>query len=264
MSLYESIFKRKSLRKYSMISLDEETIHKVNSMMRNLPVLEKSCSMDLVFIRDGDSLAKKMSPFSKVAAPHYIVATGTKNESCLFSAGYAMEHLVLMLTEIGLGTCYLGHALDKVTAISTLGLRPDEDVLITLALGKALIRGDEVHNPSEHRKRETFEHLMLEGIPDPDQRLMIEAARLAPSYMNSQGWRFSVVDGEIRLHKKSSDFLRNRFLGISGYFDMGVALCHMEVAARHLGYGTRLVFDDSVESAAEYIQTLKLLNYKLQ
>ena len=69
MSLYESIFKRKSLRKYSMISLDEETIHKVNSMMRNLPVLEKSCSMDLVFIRDGDSLAKKMSPFSKVLPP---------------------------------------------------------------------------------------------------------------------------------------------------------------------------------------------------
>ena len=103
-----------------------------------------------------------------------------------------------MLTEMGLGTCYLGHALDKVTTISTLGLRPDEDVLITLALGKALVRGDEVHNPSEHRKREAFDHLMLEGIPDPDQRLMIEAARLAPSYMNSQGWRFSVVDGEIQ------------------------------------------------------------------
>ena len=145
----------------------------------------------------------------------------------------------MMLTEIGLGTCYLGHALDK-SHHQQLGLRPDEDVLITLALGKALVRGDEVHNPSEHRKREAFDHLMLEGIPDPDQRLMIEAARLAPSYMNSQGWRFSVVDGEIRLHKKSSDFLRNRFLGISGYFD-GRRPCHLEIAARHLGYGTRLV-----------------------
>lgn len=258
MDLYGAIYKRKSLRKYSMMNLEKETLEEITGLMKNLPVREDSCTVTLRLIEDGYSLSQKMSLLGKVSAPHYIVVTGTRNEAFLISAGYSIEHLVLKLTEIGIGTCYLGHALDKATATRIFGMDQDEDVLITIAIGKAMVSGNEQFGQGDDRKRESFNTLVLEGIPNPNQRKIIEAVRVGPSYMNSQRWRFTITDDEIRLHKKGLDFLRSRFFGMSGYFDMGIAICHMELAAKYLGYKSTIYYDEGVDSDVEYISSMKL------
>ncbi|GEM_PF-742962 len=258
MDLYGAIYKRKSLRKYSMMNLEKETLEEITKLMENLPVREDSYNVTLRLIEDGYSLSQKMSLLGKVSAPHYIVVTGTRNEACLISAGYSIEHLVLRLTEIGIGTCYLGHALDKATATRILGIEQNEDVLITIAIGKAMISGDELFGPGDERKRESFSSLIIEGIPNPHQRKIIEAVSIGPSYMNSQRWRFSFTEDEIRLHKKGLDFLRTRIFGMSGYFDMGIAICHMELTAKYLGYKTTIYYDEKVDSNVEYIISMKL------
>jgi hypothetical protein len=89
--------------------------------------------------------------------------------------------------------------------------------VIMLAFGHP--KGDQLRHDMKSFKRKS-----LEQIADkPDPRL--EAARLAPSAVNSQPWYFTHEKDIIHAHRISN--------GIAGYMnciDMGIALAHLYVA----------------------------------
>ena len=66
--------------------------------------------------------------------------------------------------------------------------------------------------------------------PVEDEKLakILEAARLAPSAVNRQPWRFLVREESITL---STDDLNDSY-GISKRLDCGIAMLHIEVACR--------------------------------
>jgi hypothetical protein len=85
------------------------------------------------------------------------------------------------------------------------------------------------------RRRKNLEDL-IEG--KLEQRWMIgalEAARLAPSAVNRQPWRFRVRDGSIDV---TVDDTRDNYK-ISKRLDCGIAMLHLELGARKAGAATR-------------------------
>ncbi|MFP3951135.1 MAG: nitroreductase family protein [Candidatus Bathyarchaeia archaeon] len=70
---------------------------------------------------------------------------------------------------------------------------------------------------------------------------IIDVARMAPSAMNSQPWRFEVQDGVIHLYIKIGEGFINKLgkallnLKEMNWIDAGIALRHIQIAAdRHL------------------------------
>ena len=105
------------------------------------------------------------------------------------------------------------------------------------------------------KMRKSIRKYKPDNIPEEKLKYIIEATRLAPSWKNSQPWRFIVVTKE-ELKKKitTRDWVAEAPIIIVGvadptlsgtrenkqYYlvDMGIAMEHMVLAATELGLGT--------------------------
>ena len=65
--LYETIFKRKSIRNYDLTPLDQNTIAKISEFMDNLTPLDSDIKVELKIISTDEVKRRVMKK-----APHYI------------------------------------------------------------------------------------------------------------------------------------------------------------------------------------------------
>lgn len=111
--------------------------------------------------------------------------------------------------------------------------------------------------------RRSVRKYLKDPIPRCDIETIVEAARLAPSWCNSQCWRFIALDNPEtikRLNKPSCEgapavIVACALKSASGtregndYYmvDMGIAIEHMVLQAESMGYGTCWIgwFDES-------------------
>lgn len=261
MDLYEDIFRRRSTLKFSLATLDHRVIEKIKGHIATLPQQEKSCDVRMHFLTDGTDFTGRLSTLGRIKAPHYVLVTGTRSESCLISAGYSAEYLVLYLTSLGIATSYMGSVMDKLTASRILGSEMIADVFIAIALGGSR-EIQEVYRNKDEIKRKPIGQLILEGTPTPDQLKILDAVRMAPSFMNTQCWRFGTDSDTIQLYREKLPLIRKRFFSETIYFDMGIALAHIEIAANHFGYQCEMYKSDINPGVPEYIQSIKLSQNK--
>jgi hypothetical protein len=73
---------------------------------------------------------------------------------------------------------------------------------------------------------------------------ILEAARLAPSGTNNQSWYFTGGNGIIHAHSAKSLVLDSM-----NRVNVGIALCHMWLAATHEGKQVEFVIDRTTEAA---------------
>ena len=79
-------------------------------------------------------------------------------------------------------------------------------------------------------KRKSLEELCEEGFNEnwPEWiKTALRCARLAPSAVNRQPWRFKVNDDSITIKYKKSKFSSK----VSEYLDCGIAMLHLKVGA---------------------------------
>jgi hypothetical protein len=93
--------------------------------------------------------------------------------------------------------------------------KTDTPYVISMAFGTPV---ESLHRKSlDELKRKTISEIS-DGA---DERL--EAARLAPSGMNAQGWYFSAVNGVIHCYRKKPGLMPEKL----GCIDIGIALWHI-------------------------------------
>ena len=201
----ETIRKRKSVRKYDMTKLDSLTLDEVREQIKNVIPLHPD-------IRFSIEIADKTKGLFNVSAPHYLVFGSEDKEGSHENIGFIGQHLDLFFSEIGLGSCWLKAA--KPTEKEDAAL----PFVICMSFGK----------PAEalHRDITGFKRKALSQISEgTDERL--EAARLAPSGLNAQGWYFIADSGKIHCYCKKPNPITGILIGRMGEIDMGIALYHI-------------------------------------
>jgi nitroreductase len=78
-----------------------------------------------------------------------------------------------------------------------------------------------LHRSLSQFKRKEISHISTGS----DNRL--EAARLAPSGMNLQGWFFIAEDNKIHCYRKKNALSIGSFFSSMGAIDLGIAICHI-------------------------------------
>lgn len=165
--------------------------------------------------------------------------------------GYLMEHVVLISTDCGLGTCWLGGSFTKSSFSEKIAATCEETVPAVVSIGH-MADGDKgrLRRIAGLGHRLPPEQLFYDGafgrrlLPERagDYAKALEAVRLGPSASNKQPWRI-IRDGD------SWHFYLQRTKGYGkGSFifwlfsmadlqriDMGIAMCHFELTARELG-----------------------------
>ena len=201
----ETIRKRKSVRKYHMTKLDSTTLEKVRAKMEALTPLYPN-------IRYSIEITDKTKGLFNVKAPHYLVFGSEEKDGSYENIGFIGQQLDLFFSEIGLGCCWLGAAKPQEKESSSL------PYVICMSFGKAA--------EPLHRELSGFKRKALSQVSEgSDPRL--EAARLAPSGINAQGWFFTAVDGKIHCYRKKPNPIVGLMLGNMGAIDLGIAVCHI-------------------------------------
>lgn len=209
-------------------------------------------------------------------AAGYIIGAVTHGEKNMEDYGYLLEQAVLMATDVGLGTCWLGGTFTRSAFAREISLGPDESIPAVAAVGHAAHRRRWLDSyirrraGSDHRLPWTaifFDEAFgapLSPEAAEDYRLPLEMVRLGPSASNNQPWR--IVRAGALWHffvrrTRGYGYRNMALLHLADLqrVDMGIAMCHFDSTAREMGLtGRWVVSEPDIEKPdplTEYIVT---------
>lgn len=172
-------------------------------------------------------------------SPSAIAVVGTTGAPGVeMSVGYTGEAAVLEATRHGLGTCWIGGFFKPQRVAHLLDLGGGERVFAVSPLGtpSKTLSGLEFAIKTTKAVQGTPRKPAEEIAPGfeswlPWVRAGVEAARLAPSAVNRQPWRFRYEDGRVICAFEGEETTSK----ISKKVDCGIAMLHFELGARGAG-----------------------------
>jgi len=228
MNWLQLIERRRSIRKYEP-SMDAATVTLIKDICHGKTTLNGS-PLELRVLPGAEvqSIVKGyFGNYGRVMAPWYIAAISADDREALLNLGYCVQRVILEITGHNIGTCWIGGMFNKNVLNSFLELDEGLGARALVAWGrpKAEVKGTEGKRvPPEKIAR--FDQGIDNGLP---WRAVIEAVRWAPSALNRQPWRLWITEKAIHLYSASG-----RIAQAYSPMDMGIALCHLELACRQL------------------------------
>ena len=204
MPLKEMIYKRRSCRSFMNTPVEEEVIEKIKAfpmkpLYPEIGVYWKIAARDQV---------KCICPWT---TRQLIAVYSEEKDGYLENAGFMFQQLELYMQTLGLGVCWLGMGrMNPKTTEQVEGMK----FVIMLAFGYP--KGEALRHSLKDFKRKRLEQITDQ--PDPK----LEAARLAPSAVNSQPWYFTHEGGTVRVYCNQ----------IGTRLDTGIAMAHLYVENR--------------------------------
>jgi len=180
-----------------------------------------------------------LSHYGKIkGAPLCIAFIGDTRDPCVQEkVGFVGEGIILEATACGLGTCWVGGFFRPEVAASLIQAQEYEKVLAVTPIGysaeKISLEEKIMTGFGKTHTRKPLEKLIIqkEGEMPEWVREALEAARIAPSAVNRQPWRFMVKQNSITI---SVDSLKDTY-HISKRIDCGIAMLHIELSALYYG-----------------------------
>lgn len=252
MNIYDTIFSRKSIRSYHQEKIKWEVLDDILKFADKLPMLVKDIGVEYKLVINIEENQGFNGPFT-VKAPYYIVLSSEKKDDYQLNAGYIMQQLSLYIESKGLGTCFMGGASPGMGLKNTIKY----DYVITLAFGKPK---EEPYRDYILAKRHPENELVVyKEEVSSDLRKILEAARLAPSSINSQPWRFVVYKNRIHVFTKKNPWLFKPMDKMK-MIDMGIMMANLLIAAEELWIDVKLTKSDAMMNKSlrsnEYVLTV--------
>lgn len=233
---------RKSVRTYSHQSLAKEIKGKINDYICTLTnPFNSKVTFKLLESKTAINSAKLGTYGVIKGATDYIGATVKADNFALEALGYEFEKLILYITSLGLGTCWLGGTFkrgefakamsvkdnDISPAISPFGFSADKRSF-TDSLVRFMAQGD-LRKPWNTL---FFNKNFFTSLSNSDTGVYegsLEMLRLGPSASNKQPWRIVKDENMYHFYEKQSPGYSNAFGYDLQRIDMGIAACHFHL-----------------------------------
>jgi nitroreductase len=132
MKLYDAMLIRKSVRKYRNKEVDAKVMDDIRNHIATLKPLYDDISIKMIMI-DSSEFEEYFESSSLIHAPHYITITSQNERYFGENVGFMGENLIVFLTSLGLGSCWVGTLKSKESAFElpyvitiTFGYADDE------------------------------------------------------------------------------------------------------------------------------------------
>jgi len=252
----ETIKKRTSCRSYDGNLLDGKTTGILREFLQSntLGPFGNALRFELIDLTETERAElKSLGTYGVIkGASLFIAGAVVKGARAMEDFGYGMERNILFATTLGLGTCWLGGTLNRAGFARKIGLSSEEFMPAVSPVGypaeKRSMTDRAFRFMAKSDKRKPWQELFFEdrpGNPLVKENAgacgpALESVRIGPSASNRQPWRI-IREGA------SCHFFLQRTLGYDKILgeirlqevDMGIALCHFELAAKELGIGGR-------------------------
>lgn len=185
-------------------------------------------------------------------ATGFIIGAIQRDENQLEDFGFLLEQIILLATDLGLGTCWLGGSFTKSSFARKISAQTNELVPAVVSVGyiaKKPRRIDSlIRSGGTTERRMQWDQLFFKGefgIPlvqaaAGEYTRPLEMVRLAPSASNRQPWRvLKKGDGWHFYLQRTPGYRGRRLVKLFTVadlqrIDMGIAMSHFELMAREL------------------------------
>jgi Putative TM nitroreductase len=244
--LYPTIFQRKSIRKYALDPLEEDTLKEIRDHLQILEPLRKDIKIDFKIL-PPDIVNKRVQR----PAPHYIAVFSEVKEGYLSNVGFMLQQMDLLFSANGLGSCWQG-----IRTLNKKGLASSRlKFVILMAFGKPQVPLHRT-NTSQFKRKSLQEISDVKGADD-----LLETVRLAPSVRNAQEWFFTGDEHLIHAYYRKPTFIPGLLIKKYPPMDVGISLYHLKLGAEHFGKETEIIFDNPKDNNLndyEYVASLSL------
>ena len=208
MDQMEAIRQRHSVRRYLDKPLAPEIRDQLDAFARQC---SRESGLHIQLICNEPAGFGKTFP----GADNYFALVGPRGSALEEKCGYQGERLVLFAQQLGLNTCWA--KLSRAKKAAAYLLEDGEEFVIGIAVGYGADQG-------KARKSKAFEDVTkLDGEPPEWFKRGVEAALLAPTAMNQQGFTLELrPDGSVKARAK---------IGFLTRLDLGIVKCHFEIGA---------------------------------
>lgn len=250
MDITEAIKARRSVRSYTGRALSTDESRQLRAAVDNVydPFDTGEVTISLVHFDDKGTVRPSTYGVIKGACDFLLMGMGD-NENAALSAGFRMEQIVLMATQMGLGTCWIAATFDGTKFSKVIDLPEGETLKIISPVGepgekpRMLERITRTVVGSDKRKPfgELFFDRDFGHALSPDNSkfgLALEMMRLAPSAMNGQPWRAVVCGDTVHFFCKYKKWLN--------YVDMGIGFCHFDMVMNQCQVAGHWYMDDAM------------------
>ena len=246
-SIVDIIKKRKSWRSYCEKPLEPKKRAELIDFYNDLeaPFWKNSFRFNLVDV--GPPGKGRMPGTYGVVkgAGTFLVGTVDRGYRDMEDYGYLFEKLILFATQMELATCWIGLTVHRNLLEEKIGLLPNETIPAVTPLGYPAAHRSIVDTVTRASlratKRKPWKDLFFdETFGEPLERqhagayeVPLEMVRLGPSATNKQPWRIVKQNGLIHFFlQRSAGYAKMTSAADLQRIDMGIAMCHFELAAR--------------------------------
>ncbi len=234
---FEAVNTRHSRRTFDGITVGRAELDELEAVCQGFRPFEDA---RIVLVREPgvDVFRGVVGSYGKVVqAPHVLVMIAGQGKAAQWHLGYTGEAALLEATRLGLGTCWIGGFFDREKVAGLLELAAGERVFAVspvgyptsqLNLSEQLMRG----MARAHKRRPVDQ--IAENLDDswPSwARAAVECARLAPSAVNRQPWRFRMSAGALVIRQDNAVETPS----VTKALDCGIAMLHAELGAHAAG-----------------------------
>jgi len=256
MNIREAIRRRISVRHYKSQLVPGEILQSVVKSGASSVALDDKIKIRFHLIKEGRQVAERMTYLTGArflfgSSPHFIIATSEEKSLFMLNMGFCMEQMILFATEQGLGTCWIGGLFTEERIGDLVRLGKNERVIALTPIGypDTSFYGRMTHDLIElgaanFGRRKPLKQIAVGSewgspLETQDSELLeaLECARLAPSWVNAQPWRFLVNGKEIIAVADASGRYSSVRDGKHYYrLDVGIAMAHFFLAAKEMGW----------------------------
>jgi nitroreductase len=246
--LTKQMLRRLSIRKYEQDSLSQDTLNVIRDIINNQHPLIGHNNYQIDLVENGKSFQKVLGgiigSYGKIHSPHYLVASVEMGANGYENIGYMVENIVLKLTEMNLGTCWIGGGVKEGLFKDFLQLDKKLTPIVVIAFGKPL--NNDFRNSVNEFKRKSLQDIVIGEIPEQFIPIM-DLVRIAPSAVNFQPWRFVFENDSIHVYRVKQHFLMKKLVGDMNKIDVGIALSHLEIALKeyNISYSVKISNNDT-------------------
>lgn len=237
---------RKSVRTYKKQPLTHEHRSKIETYLQSMQNFKApfDSTIESEIIYTNGSGSGKIGTYGTIKnSQAFIVMKSPNNFKAILDCGYVFEKLVLYLQSLGIGTCWVAGTFNRkqlkvqhlavdqfIPAVLTIGYKAEKESLYEKAAKKM------------NKARKEFDTLFFQDtfskkVENQQTRDLFEYVRLAPSALNKQPWRLVQEGNTTHFYMEKSSLKSESKLNYDvQLLDMGIALCHFDLATPEMTY----------------------------
>ncbi|MDA3932364.1 MAG: hypothetical protein PF513_06475 [Tenericutes bacterium] len=262
--MFKTIEKRTSIRSYEKKSLSDNDKLKVKEILN---VVEKkqgpfNNQVRFFFVENNNRDSGKIATYGFVKNPPAFIGGVVNNtKEGMIDFGFLFEEVILRLTEVNLGTVWLGGTFNRSDFDVEVG--DDEIIAAVSPVGYSTsksIREKVIRGFAQADRRKPFDELFFkdEKLSPIDEShkysKYLKAIQMGPSASNKQPWRIVLINDTFHIYLNRTKGYGDKLKMDIQAIDIGIALSHLYLTLKEDNFDPVFINDKPIDlKDSEYI-----------